>query len=227
MLLDAGASPTVRNKYGIPPIDRAVDDGQSLELLRLLVDSAGPVPLDWSFLLFEASTYCSPEMLEYLLSKGAISTIEYEEDICALFRVMEMSYRRMERTTMLLKNNADMRFVTKLERGILYNLVSKSDEEDRHELVRLVIINGADIEALRHRDPEYETGALLVTPLWEACLDQNFERYGINLIIEKLLSAGANPYIEIKPGKAGLCTGLSGRGVLNSRRNVRAMPKPS
>ena len=228
MLLDAGASPTVRNKNGLTPIDCAAKDEDSLESLKLLIDSAGPVFMDWSFLLFEASMYGPPEMLEYLLSKGAISTIEFKKDTCALFRVLEVFSDRPERTMTLLRYNADVRFATKSGRTILHNLIHNFHWKARDELVRVVIAKGADIEALRYRDPECEKGALLVTPLWDACLvDRNFSIYdGAHPIIKQLLSAGANPYIEIKPGEAGLCTERSGRRVLNSRRNVRAMPIP-
>lgn len=69
-----------------------------------------------------------------------------------------------------------------------------------------------------------------MTPLWEACLAANWERYETETIIETLLSAGANPFIEIEPRKIVLCVADEGRVALNDSRRggqIRAMPIPA
>jgi len=226
MLLKAGATPNVFNNDGRTPMSIAACEGSSVLNLDLLVNASDPAYLDWDTLLYQASRFGSLEMLVYLVSKGANPTTEVEKDDCALFAAMERNTETKEATLLFLDHEASGSFATKSGKTALHRLVSGHRTPQLWDLLPRFIEHGADIEAVRERDPTYTKGTLQVTPLWEACCDGNYKFSCPLEVIEKLISVGANPYIEITPGTTVLCTGRSGRKALNSQRHALPSAKP-
>lgn len=228
-LIAYGASPSRRNKKGELPANKAAYDGCSVETLKLLVETFDVTQSDWDSMLFAASPFGCLEMLEYLLGKGANPTIEIESESCALFKAIDRHRQAQEAITILFqKARAD--FTTQSGKTALHHLVTGYREPRSHTMIPLVVERGADLEALReHREhgPESSDGCSRVTPLWEACLRQDFDypASGVDDNVRVLIELGANPWIKIESGEIISCTSQRGRIALRTQTHIEAAPK--
>ncbi|KAL8734764.1 MAG: hypothetical protein Q9181_003071 [Wetmoreana brouardii] len=200
LLLAAGASAAIRNFKGQTPMLAAARDGCSVENLKLLVDVSDPTQLDWDTLLYKACAFGFLAMLEYLLSKGANPNTKVREDYCALFLAMERNMDAEEAVDLLFRHGARADFATRSGQTALHYMARYCNRTKSCDLISTIIEHGANIEALRDQKVEGKGGSVLYTPLWEACAQEE-ETLFSSAVIEKLLSLGANPYIEINPGR--------------------------
>ncbi|KAL8789983.1 MAG: hypothetical protein Q9213_000869 [Squamulea squamosa] len=222
MLLAAGASTNLRNSQGRTPMDSAARHGSCLENLKLLIALSHPSQLDWDTMLYESSRCGFLEMLEYLLLNGANPTTEIEEDDCALFLVMYRYQDAEKATAMLLEHCHSGAFATRSGTTVLHKIACRPPPPWLCDMIPRFIEKGADLEAIRRQNVEDSQDCVVLTPLWEACLHKIPNRP--SELVDKLLFLGANPYIEIAPGKIVLC---SGRRALPPILSVRKLLAPT
>lgn len=219
ILLEKGASPKIQDYKSRTPLEHAARHAWSINTIKLLAAASNPTKSEWDHLLYEATPYGFLEILEYFLDQGADPCVEYDED-SALFRAMSRRQQSNEVVHLFFKYGARGDFKTKSGITALHHIATEYENNHTHEWIALLIQYGADIEALHKYRLGSDGDPVLLTPLWEACA------VGIHgsesLVIKAFISAGANPYIEIKPGKTVLCTGKTGRKALQSGVAVKA-----
>lgn len=208
ILLENGASPKIQDNEGRIPLKLAARYGCSAEGVKVLAEASLPTKSEWNYLLYEASAYGLLDVLEYFLDQGADPCVEFEDEDSALFRAMDKSIYAKESVDLFFKYGARGDFKTKSGKTALHHLATQYKKECTQEWMCLFIQHGAALEALHDCTPESSQQSVPLTPLWEACA------IGIHdpssPVIKAFIAVGANPYVEIKPGKTFLCTSKTG-----------------
>ncbi|KAL8670628.1 MAG: hypothetical protein Q9168_004839 [Polycauliona sp. 1 TL-2023] len=138
LLLAHGANPSHRDTKGKLPAHKAARDGTCVETLKILLPAAATTntatQLDRDTMLFEAISYGSLEMLNYLLNElGANPEAEVVSGSCVLFMAMDKPRNAEEAVTIMLqKGKTGFQL---LDRAKQHCIISWLDTDRIHSLI--------------------------------------------------------------------------------------------
>jgi len=172
LLLERGAAPNARGKYGVAPLHWAARHGQT-EVGRILIENGADVNLkdfDLETALYKAASRGHTDFVQLLLDNGA--DINAAEDRWRRTAIYEAAANRhLDTVRLLIERGAD-------HRGLLHTAASRNQTD----LAALLLDNGDDINAVKDGYRE--------TPLRLAVGARHTD------MIRLLLERGASPHVE-------------------------------